>query len=184
MLDFNSLAPIETPNPRANYDIAISKKTGRITVSETALTNFNLTSRGFNIYPQQEIGVVVSAQDEQYSSVFVSRKAGSKKSRSFTAKVLFDQLLQTGCTKFTMQSKQTTADGREFFLLVPMEGSDADVDVDDTADTDVDNSENNLNQAGTDESPAGEALKEAGADEVPTGENDTTDTTADPDDRF
>lgn len=118
-LDFSKLVPIATPNPRAEYDLRISKKTGKLTVGENAVVRFGLEKKGLLAYPVQNGDIIVSVQEEQYSNMLVSRKEGAQKSRSFTGSVLFDQLSATGFETFRFESVGQH-EGRQYLRVVPM----------------------------------------------------------------
>lgn len=117
-INFAALAPITTMNPRSNYDLRISRKTEKITLSEAVINRLNLEDNGLLVYAPQGDQVVVSVQPNEHSMVFAGRKGGVSKSRTFKADALYNMLKDANSDEF-MFVEQGTHNGVMFYTLEP-----------------------------------------------------------------
>lgn len=122
MFDINALQPVTTMNPRNNYDLRISLKTEKITLSAAAIARLGLANKGMTMYAPMNGEVIVSVQDEENSVFFKGREGAENKTPTFTASALFNALKATGSTQFELNHLQS-ADGVDYYAVVGMDGN-------------------------------------------------------------
>lgn len=118
-INFEALAPITTMNPRNSYDLRISRKTGKITLSESLIQRLSLEENGLNVYAPQNNTVIVSVQPNEQSNVFSGKAGASTKSRTFKADALFNLLKSASSEEFRFVSAGTH-NGMDFYTVEPM----------------------------------------------------------------
>jgi hypothetical protein len=99
-INFDALSPITTMNPRSNYDLRISRKTNKITLSDALVNRLSLEDNGLNVYAPQQGKVIVSVQPNEQSSVFSGKANAVTKSRTFKADALYNLLSNSTVDEF------------------------------------------------------------------------------------
>jgi hypothetical protein len=104
MFNIDALTQVTTMNPRNNFDLRISLKTEKITLSATAITKMGLANRGLTMYVNPSDGqVILSTQAEENSVFFKGKENAESKTPTFTAAALFNELKKTGATTFSIE---------------------------------------------------------------------------------
>jgi hypothetical protein len=132
-INFDALSPITTMNPRSSYDLRISRKTSKITLSDSLVNRLSLEDNGLNVYAPQQGKVIVSVQPNEKSSVFSGKANAVTKSRTFKADALFNLLSPTGYDEFNLV-EAGEHNGMRFFTVDPIGEavvSEAPVEVED-----------------------------------------------------
>ena len=105
-------------NPRSNYDLRISTKTQKITLSDAVISRLSLEDNGLNVYAPQNGQVVVSVQPNEQSGLFSGKANAVTKSRTFKADALYNLLIASGSEEFKF-IEAGTHNGMEFYTLEP-----------------------------------------------------------------
>lgn len=124
-LDISQLTPVSTMNPRSQYDLRISLKTGKLTLSQSVITRLGLQNHGLTMYAPQEGQIIVSVQNEADSVFFTGREGAKSKTPTFTASALFNALKTTGSEEFNFVVAGENA-GVRYFVLEPQGNDSAD----------------------------------------------------------
>jgi beta-mannanase len=117
-INFDALSPITTMNPRSNYDLRISRKTNKITLSDAVINRLSLEENGLNVYAPQQGKVIVSVQPNEQSSVFSGKANAVNKSRTFKADALFNLLKSAGSDEFNFV-EAGSHNGITFYTVEP-----------------------------------------------------------------
>jgi hypothetical protein len=118
-INFEALSPITTMNPRSNYDLRISRKTSKITLSDALINRLSLEDNGLNVYAPQQGKVIVSVQPNEQSSVFSGKANAVNKSRTFKADALFNLLSTSGYEEFNLV-EAGQHNGMTFYTVEPV----------------------------------------------------------------
>jgi len=127
MFDISALTQVTVMNPRNNYDLRISLKNEKITLSANAVNKMGLTNRGLIMYVSPEGQVILSTQAEEDSVFFKGKEGAETKTNTFTAAALFNELKRLGSETFEV-NEVARRDDTVYYEVVPMNQSVSIVD--------------------------------------------------------
>ena len=114
MFNFENATLINKVNPRANYDLRYSAKTGKFNMSKSFFDRHDIQNNGFNILRDgNAVALQLVPNDE--AALHAGRKGAENKGLSFTCKAMENILNLKEDVIFEVEKE--LHDGKTFFIL-------------------------------------------------------------------